>query len=493
MLDSSAVPPKIPTGTQPPHPRQPSLFPSSTLATGPGAPEPLRAGPPGQRQQGPSKIERALAANSNDAGMRNSAQPLPGTHSIQPYRQYPALSVSKEAGGISMTGHPRPISVRYCGQDGARSSKEHAEAMSDVGAAISNFDSSSHIDICGATRASTGERSATESSSRVPTPRGFNKQDHGRGPGSSSPSARCGTGGVSVHQPSSYNAMPGGGTHTALLNVDQRSGLSDEALFAQQPKSVDPSCQNMAIAMDTRGAQFVVVNPSQISSGSGEFFTRCWGNENLGSNIRQLDSTNVPCGDTAIVPVAAQAPVSIHTTSAPRGAEYWSEGVGNLAPYVWDPAEYHMPSFGQYPHGAVKVNDQMLREGEAKINAWFYSNTSRLGKTIDDVLEERKHPKARSSPFGAIGDGRPVPGSGLKKTYSQISIDEANEMPASEHAGPLLNLAFQALLNFKDTEETRECLMKNERKVKAGDGECEERLEKLGSAALLSGSFSDGG
>lgn len=491
LLGSSVMPSKIPISTQGAHSRQPSLFPSSTLATGPGAPEPLKAGPPGQRSQGPSKIESTLAASFNGTGISNPAQPAHGTYVAHPYRQYPVLGMPKEAGGLSMAGALRPIPVRNHGHDGAMSSKEHTDAVPDASASIQNFNFGAHPGFRAATRTGTGERSPSEASSRVATPPGFNRQEHSGSQRNSSQSTRSVSGGVSIHQSGGYNAMPDQRSHAALIHADQRPGPSGQALLAQQPTGTDRPCQNTAIPMDTRGSQLIGANPSQVSGIGDEAFPKHWGNENLGSNIGRLDPINIPCGDAAIRPASVQSPLSFQTMSISTGSDSWSQGVENLDPFGWDAAEYHMPYFGQYPYGALRINDQMLRESEAKIDAWFYSNTSRLGKTMDEVLEERRHPKARPSPFGAIGDGRPAPQSGPKKTYSRISIEEAKEMPASEHSEPLLNLAFQAILDFKDGEEARGRSSKIQRKANMEDAEGEGRFEKLGSAALLLGSFSD--
>lgn len=483
LIDSSSMPPIIPINTQVVHSRQPSQFRSSTLATGPGAPEPLKAGPPGQRPQGPSKIESALAATLNRTGMSNPVQPAHGTYAAQHYRQYPTLGASKEAGGLSMTGALRPIPVRNHGHDGARSSKDHTEAISDADASIRNFNFEAHPGFRAATRTGNGEGSPSEASSRVATPPGFNRQDHSGSQRNSSQSTRSGSGGVSIHQSGGYNAMADQRAPTALIHADQRSGSSGQALLVQQPARIDQPCQNTAIAMDARGAQFIGANLSHVPGNGDENFPKHWGNENLRSNI--------PCGDPAPMPATVQSPLSFQTMSISAGSDSWSQGVENLDPYGWDAAGYHMPYFRQYPYGAMKINDQVLRESEAKIDAWFYSNTSRLGKTMDEALEERRHPKARPSPFGAIGDGRPAPKSGPKKIYSRISIEEANEMSVSEHAEPLLNLAFQAILDFKDAEEARARSSKTQRRANMEDAESEGRSEKLGSAALLLGSVSD--
>lgn len=492
------MPPKMPIGNQGAQQRRLGLFPSTTLATGPGAPEPLKAGPPGQRPQGPSRIGSALAA-SVQGPANNAVQPANGIYPTQPYRQQPVLDVPKETGGFSIAGPSRPIPAKHYGYDGARSSKEHVDTASEFAAAVRNFNFAAHPGFRDATRASLGGGSASEASSRVATPPGFIKPDNGRSRGNSSESARSGSGGVNIHQFSGYNTMPDQRAHDALPLPGQGPGASDQALPALQPTMIDPSCQNTASTMDTRGAQFVGAHPGQVPNNNCQSFGKHWGDENLGSNICRVDSANTPYGGAGIMPgldgshkqfsAVMQAPVGFQTMPAPGDAGYWSHNVEKLEPFGWDPAEYHMPYSGQYPYGAMKINDKMLRENEAKINAWFYSNTSRLGRTMDEVLDDRRHPKARPSPFGSIGDGRPAPKPGPKHTYSQISIEEANKMPISEHAEPLLNLAFQAILDFKDDEADRECCKMNERKVK--DGGAEEGYEKLGSAPLFPGSFSD--
>lgn len=498
--------PQLPINAQPAHPhsRQLSLFPSSTLATGPGAPEPLKAGPPGKRPQGPSKIEGTLSGNFHAAGMNTSAH---GAYPTQPFCQYPVLNMPKDAGGSVMAAPPRPISVRNHGHDGAGSSQEHINTASEASAFMA-FDLGSHPGIRATMRTAAGETSGSEASSRVATPPGFSsfsRQDPSRSQGNSSQSARSVSGGVNLrkasayNQPSSYNVMSGQRVHTAHPLPDQRLKADNQSLLAECLGRVDPPGQEMPNAIEARRAQLVGPFPSHFPNNTVQPLAKHWDNENLGSDILPVGSAHALHGDSDIMPgrgvgqrqlnVTEQASIGLQTMWTSQGADFCSRDVEKLEPCGWDAAEYQKPYFGQYPYGAANMEDQVLRENEAKINAWFYSNTRRLGKSMDEALDERRHPNARPSPFGAIGDGRPKPKPEPKKAYHHMSIEEANEMPASEHAKPLLNLAYQALLDFREIELSRESAKKNERKVK--DGENGDSCAKLGSAALLPGSFSD--
>lgn len=493
--------PQLPINTQPTnhHARQPGLFPSSTLATGPGAPEPLKAGPPGQRPQGPLKIEGTLAGNLHAAGLNTSTH---GVYPTQPFHQYPALNMPKDAGGSAMAAPPRPISVRNHGHDGAGSNHEHIVVASEASAFMA-FDLGSHSGIRATMRTAAGETSGSEASSRVATPPGFssfNRQDAGRSQGNSSQSARSVSGGVKLrkasayNQPSSYNVMSGQRAHTAHPLPDQRLVADNQPLLAERLGRVDPSGQD---SIEARRAQIVGHFPSHFPHNSVQSLARHWDNENLGSNILPVGSAH-PCrGGSNIMPgqdggqrqpsMASQTSMGPQTPWTSQGADFGSREVEKLEPFRWDASGYQKPCFGQYPYGAASMEDEVLRENEAKINAWFYSNTARLGKSMGDALDERRHPNARPSPFGAIGDGRPKPKPEPKKVYPDMSIEEANAIPVSEHAKPLLNLAYQALLDFREIELSRECAKKSERKVR--DGENGDSCARLGSAALLPGSF----
>lgn len=508
LADSSTMRPQLPINTQPAHPhlRQPGLFPSSTLATGPGAPEPLKAGPPGQRPQGPSKIEGTLSGNLHTAGMNTS---IHGVYPTQSFHQYPALYMPKDASGSVMAAPPRPISVRNHGHDGAGSSQEHMNAASEASAFMA-FDLGSHPGIRATMRTASGETPGSEASSRVATPPGFssfNRQDASRSQGNSSQSARSVSGGVKLrkasayNQPSSYNVMSGQRVHTAHPLPDQRIGAENQPLLAERVGRVDPTGHEMPNPIEARRAQLVGHFTSNFPHHSVlQPFAKYWDNEDLGTNIPSVSSTHAHLGSSDIVrdrdggqrplDVTAQSSISLQAMWTSQGAEFGGRDIEKLEPCGWNADDYQKPYFGQYPYGAASVENQVLRENEAKVNAWFYSNTARLGKLMDEALDERRHPDARPSPFGAIGDGRPKSKPEPKKVYAHMSIEEANEMPASEHAKPLLNLAYQALLDFREIELSRECAKKNERKVK--DGENGDSCAKLGSAALLPGSFPEG-
>ena len=508
LADSSMIRPQLPINTQPvhPHSRQPGLFPSSTLATGPGAPEPLKAGPPGQRPQGPSKIEGTLSGNIHTAGMNTSTH---GLYPTQPFHQYPALNMPKDAGGSVMAAPPRPISVRNHGHDGAGSSQEHMNAASEA-SAFMPFDLGSHPGIRATMRTASGETPGSGASSRVATPPGFssfNRQDAIRSQGNSSQSARSVSGGVKLrkagayNQPSSYNVMSGQRVHTAHHLPDQRFGADNQPLLSERLDRVDAPGQEMPNTIEARRAQLVGHFPSNFPHHSVlQPLAQHWDNENLGTNILPASSAHAHRGSSDIVhgrdggqrplDVTSQSSIGLQAMWTSQGAGLGGRDNEKLEPCGWNADDYQKPYFGQYPYGAASLDDQVLRENEAKVNAWFYSNTARLGKSMDEALDERRHPNARPSPFGAIGDGRPKPNPEPKKAYPHMGIEEANEISVSEHAKPLLNLAYQALLDFREIELSHECAKKNERKVK--DGENGDTCVKLGSAALLPGSFPEG-
>ncbi|SPO00124.1 uncharacterized protein DNG_02976 [Cephalotrichum gorgonifer] len=470
--DYASALPKTQTNSQLAHPRQSRPFLSSALATGPGAPEPLKAGPPGQRQQGPSKIESTFVSNLHAAGV-NTAQPVHPIHSTQPLRPYSTLNMTNGTDGLGMTGPSPQIPTAYYSHDGVGSDHDHPSLHT-------------------ISRTAAGEGPESEMCDQVITPAGFVRHGLARSNGNSGQSARLDSDGAPVHQPSTYNFIPDQGGHDTHPLADRGLGFNDALALARNNTRFDLARQ----ILEARRAMGYPGFNEAPSINSYEL-SKSWANENLGSNILQSSSVDGNAGSVssheesrAQLSTTTQAVAGSQSMSTTRDPYYWIRKVENLDPYDWDPAQYHQPYHGRYPHGATKMDGEMLRERDAKINAWFYSNTSRLGKTMGQVLEERKHSIARPSPFGAIGDGRPKPEK--KQTYAHISIDEANEMPASDHAKPLLNLVFQAILDHKDTEEAREFADTSGRKAnKEVDCGEQEELDKLGSAVLVPGSVCD--
>ena len=506
LVNGFDLPAKIPNA-QSMHSRQ--LFPLSTLATGPGAPEPLKAGPPGQRPQGPSKIESAFTSNWQGPSASNTTLPIHGAYPTHPYPEYPVLNMSKQSGGFPIGDHPRPISAMPYGHDGTRSSSEehNIDAVSEVASVIRNFYIGAHSSSRSASGASAGERSSSGDANLVAPQLGLEKQDYFRSQRNSSESTGYGSGSGRIYQTSGYNAVSDTRVHTALCFSGQGPESNNRPLLtqSQHPTMMDPSLQNVPNMMDPHGAQSVTSNPSQISNLNGQTFAKYLANEALGSSISQCELPGLPYYDAGLRSGAderpkqpatmVQATPNLQDTSILQTVGYRSENIDELDLYSGSRVGAHLSylpyGFDQYPYGATKMDDRMLLERDARIDAWFYSNTSRLGKSMSEALEERNHPKARASRFGAIRDGRPMSNAEPKKVYSEISIEEANNMPASEHAKPLLNLAFQSLLDWKDCERARELSKKTERKGKYLEDESDEGYGKLGSAALLPSSVPD--
>ncbi|KAJ4264014.1 hypothetical protein NW762_006053 [Fusarium torreyae] len=83
-----------------------------------------------------------------------------------------------------------------------------------------------------------------------------------------------------------------------------------------------------------------------------------------------------------------------------------------------------------------------------KINRAWYFGADFLKAAPTEIALQVQPPKGKGE-FGAIGDGRP-PKKG--KQYRPMEISDANRMPGSEHAGPLLNMACVSVQQFVEGE-----------------------------------------
>ncbi|ORY67701.1 uncharacterized protein BCR38DRAFT_407651 [Pseudomassariella vexata] len=92
--------------------------------------------------------------------------------------------------------------------------------------------------------------------------------------------------------------------------------------------------------------------------------------------------------------------------------------------------------------GMPKNRGQAARQ--AKIDAYFYAGNDMINTSMDDAIREKSRRDFERT-IGVIGDKREK--SKDKVVNKQLTIEEANKVPASEHAEALLNMTFQTLIN----------------------------------------------
>ncbi|KAM0208305.1 hypothetical protein ACHAPA_000262 [Fusarium lateritium] len=129
------------------------------------------------------------------------------------------------------------------------------------------------------------------------------------------------------------------------------------------------------------------------------------------------------------------------------GKKVWSRaGTPAMTSNCWaSPQERSQPRYISGPRirtaRDVEVHNKKLNR------AWYYG-ADFLMATSDEIALKMRSPDGKGQ-FGAIGDGRP-----LKEPEfpPPITLDEANQIPVTEHVQPMLNLAFVNVKRFIDEE-----------------------------------------
>ncbi|KAG9258719.1 uncharacterized protein F5Z01DRAFT_670426 [Emericellopsis atlantica] len=79
-------------------------------------------------------------------------------------------------------------------------------------------------------------------------------------------------------------------------------------------------------------------------------------------------------------------------------------------------------------------------------DTYWYAGSGFMSKSTAEAVVDARFRRLEHS-FGVIGDRRPGK---AENQHLPISVDEANKMPVSDHAQPLLNAAFQTLLEWRE-------------------------------------------
>ncbi|KAK8024006.1 hypothetical protein PG993_012072 [Apiospora rasikravindrae] len=99
--------------------------------------------------------------------------------------------------------------------------------------------------------------------------------------------------------------------------------------------------------------------------------------------------------------------------------------------------DYPLNRFGQ-----PKIRSRTRR---AKIHEIWYAGSDMMSKTVTEARLE-KNRKDLERTIGIQSE----PPKKDRTNYSQITIEEANHLPASEHSVPLISMAYQTLLNHPE-------------------------------------------
>ncbi|KEY68684.1 hypothetical protein S7711_00558 [Stachybotrys chartarum IBT 7711] len=108
----------------------------------------------------------------------------------------------------------------------------------------------------------------------------------------------------------------------------------------------------------------------------------------------------------------------------------------------------------RFQPGTTRLSEAAIEARNERIDRLWYEGSDLLGKCSDDIAGHAFQKKTTTS-LGVIGDGRPKKG---KPEHTPISIDEANRMPTSDHAKPLLNMALASLERYSAKYHDQEIL-----------------------------------
>ena len=100
----------------------------------------------------------------------------------------------------------------------------------------------------------------------------------------------------------------------------------------------------------------------------------------------------------------------------------------------------------RYTRGTARLTPESVAVRNQRIESFWYSGSALLGKKATEVVAESSCRKLQHS-YGVIGDGRPQK---PKTEYCPIGIEEATRTPVTEHAKPLLNMAFATLVRHAE-------------------------------------------
>ncbi|POR37580.1 Uncharacterized protein TPAR_02214 [Tolypocladium paradoxum] len=100
----------------------------------------------------------------------------------------------------------------------------------------------------------------------------------------------------------------------------------------------------------------------------------------------------------------------------------------------------------RYMGGTACLTPESVAARNERIDSFWYSGSALLGKKPQEIVAESSYRKLQHS-YGVIGDGRPKK---PKTEYPPIGVEQATRTPVSEHAKPLVNMAFATLVRHAE-------------------------------------------
>ncbi|KAF4124628.1 hypothetical protein GMORB2_5294 [Geosmithia morbida] len=123
----------------------------------------------------------------------------------------------------------------------------------------------------------------------------------------------------------------------------------------------------------------------------------------------------------------------------------------------------------RFKPGTDRLTDEELRKCDAKIDRCWYSGCVIMNRAVaaeraagNTMLPRQEHK------LGVIGDGRRMRST---NSYRPLSIAEATQMDACEHAAPLLTAAQVSLMRYLEEEEEKKKKRMEREQEKQGDGQ----------------------
>ncbi|KAH6697058.1 hypothetical protein F5X68DRAFT_257338 [Plectosphaerella plurivora] len=108
--------------------------------------------------------------------------------------------------------------------------------------------------------------------------------------------------------------------------------------------------------------------------------------------------------------------------------------------------------------GTFSINKAEMERRSQQSLRQFYAGYDQMGGSMDDTIRETERRTSKRN-LGYIGDRRPKP-----PPIPKITIEQANAMPTSEAAKPILNMAFKTIMRTLEETENQEAALKREQK-----------------------------
>ncbi|KAK8005155.1 hypothetical protein PG990_011192 [Apiospora arundinis] len=144
--------------------------------------------------------------------------------------------------------------------------------------------------------------------------------------------------------------------------------------------------------------------------------------------------------------LTAEEAAKYYPKALPSDFDYLTKGLASN----WH-GDYPLDRFGQPKKGPMAPSPEDLEARSAKINELWYAGSDMMNKSIAQARRD----KSRRDLERTIGI-QSGPSQNGRTVYPKLMVEEANRIPASEHAVPLISMAYQTFLdhpNFTDNSK----------------------------------------